>query len=76
MPSNHRALALPCCVLALAALAACAQLHPSLAALQWKDGWGDRGAQVLARDHAMCARLVEQRRSQLAPCLAARGWTL
>lgn len=57
-------------------LAACAELHPSLAQLQWKDGWGDRGAQVLARDHALCARLVEQRRSQLAGCLAARGWTL
>jgi hypothetical protein len=31
---------------------------------------------VLARDFAMCEQLVEQRRSLLASCLAARGWSL
>ena len=57
-------------------LIACAQLHPAVAALQWQDQWGERGRQVLARDHAMCERLVEHRRSQLGACLAARRWSL
>lgn len=61
---------------ALSALSACTHLHESVAALPWQDGWGDRGPQVLARDHAMCERLVEQRRALLAGCLASRGWTL
>ncbi|HQZ08070.1 MAG: hypothetical protein KBF63_11220 [Rhodoferax sp.] len=63
-------------ILALPALTACASLHGSVASLPWKDAWGDRGTQVLARDHAMCEQLVEQRRSLLASCLASRGWTL
>lgn len=70
---NPRCLA---AVLALPMLAACSHLHESTAALPWKDGWGDRGSQVLARDHAMCERLVEQRRNLLSGCLASRGWTL
>jgi len=61
------------CTLALLAtallLTACAPLHPAIAALPWQDQWGDRGAQVLARDHAMCGELVEQRRGQLPDCL-------
>ncbi len=57
-------------------LSACAQLHESTAALHWQDAWGDRGRQVLARDHAMCQRLVEHRRSLLANCLASRGWSV
>lgn len=61
---------------ALVMLCACAQLHDSVAVLPWQDHWGDRGRQVLGRDHAMCERLVEQRRSLLATCLASRGWTL
>ena len=60
----------------LTMLVGCAQLHESVAALTWQDHWGDRGPQVLARDHRMCERLVEQRRSLLATCLASRGWTL
>ena len=67
------ALPLICVVLALGA---CAQLPPALALLPWNDLWGDRGAGVLARDYAMCAQLVEQRRSALRGCMAARGWTL
>ncbi|MCP5280707.1 MAG: hypothetical protein H6930_03730 [Rhodoferax sp.] len=62
--------------LTLSVLSACTHLHASVAALPWKDGWGDRGPQVLARDHAMCERLVEQHRALLAGCLASRGWTL
>jgi len=61
---------------ALLMLTACAQLHDSVAALAWQDHWGDRGRQVFARDHGMCERLVEQRRSLLASCLASRGWSL
>lgn len=57
-------------------LAACAPLHVAVAELPWHDQWGDRGRQVLARDHAMCETLVEQRRSLLQSCLQARGWTL
>jgi hypothetical protein len=57
-------------------LSACAQLLPSVAALPWQDAWGDRGHQVLARDYAMCERLVEQRRSLLAACLHNRGWSI
>ncbi len=60
----------------LTMLLGCAQLHESVAALTWKDQWGNRGPQVLARDYRMCERLVEQRRSLLATCLASRGWTL
>ena len=53
---------------------ACAQLPPSMKDLAWKDLWGDRGEQVLARDYAMCEALVEQRRSLLSSCMANRGW--
>ncbi len=57
-------------------LYACAQMPVAVAELPWQDQWGDRGRQVLARDHAMCETLVEQRRSLLVGCLQARGWTL
>lgn len=57
-------------------LSACAQMHAAVAELPWQDQWGDRGRQVLARDHAMCETLVEQRRNLLVGCLQARGWTL
>lgn len=59
---------------AAAMLAACAQLPPSIATLDWQDLWGDRGAGVLARDYAMCTELVEQKRGLLGSCMAARGW--
>lgn len=58
------------------ALGACAYLPQSVEALPWTDLWGDRGAQVLARDYAMCEELVEQRRGLLAGCMAARGWSV
>ena len=67
---------LPAAVLAVLLLSSCAHMHESVAALSWQDHWGDRGRQVLARDYAMCERLVEQRRSQLTDCLAGRGWKL
>jgi hypothetical protein len=54
--------------------ASCAQLPPSFKALDWKDDWGSRGEQVLARDYAMCQQLVEQRRGLLSTCMANRGW--
>ena len=57
-----------------AGLSACASLPPPVAALAWRDDWGDRGPQVLARDHQWCAQAVESRRSQLADCMARRGW--
>lgn len=60
---------------AAAMLAACAQLPPAIASLDWQDQWGDRGAGVLARDYDMCAELVEQKRSLLSNCMAARGWS-
>lgn len=55
-------------------LSACAQLPLAIKELDWKDRWGDRGEQVLARDYAMCQQLVEQRRSLLSACMEARGW--
>jgi hypothetical protein len=76
MPTATPALRSLLLAMALLALSACTHLHESVAALPWQDGWGDRGPQVLARDHAMCERLVEQRRALLAGCLASRGWTL
>ncbi|MES2584896.1 MAG: hypothetical protein V4627_19385 [Pseudomonadota bacterium] len=57
-------------------LGACASLPASVEALPWKDLWGDRGAQVLARDYAKCEEVVEQRRGLLAGCMAARGWSV
>lgn len=65
----------PCSAL-LAALAACTTLPPAFAALEWTDQWGDRGRGVLGRDFGMCSELVESHRSQLADCMAARGWTI
>ena len=56
-------------------LTGCAQLPQSIKELNWKDEWGDRGDQVLARDYEMCQRLVEQRRGLLSACMANRGWT-
>ncbi|MDZ7919619.1 hypothetical protein [Rhodoferax sp.] len=55
-------------------LTACAQLPAQIAELGWQDLYGDRGAQVLARDYVMCTELTEQRRSLLGGCMAARGW--
>lgn len=62
--------------LALGALGACASLPIGVRDLVWRDVWGDRGPQVLARDYAWCAEALENRRSQLAVCMAYRGWTL
>lgn len=57
-------------------LVACTSLPDAVRELRWQDQWGDRGAQVLARDYRMCEALVESRRSLLADCLAQRGWQL
>ncbi len=69
---------LPFVFLALlaASVAGCASLDDPGAHLAWRDLWGDRGAGVLARDHAMCRELVETRRSLLVGCMQARGWQL
>lgn len=64
--------AIACC--ALLGLVACAQMPAQVAALDWQDMYGDRGAQVLARDYIMCTELIEQRRSLLGGCMATRGW--
>ncbi len=60
----------------LLTLAACASWPDAVQALDWRDGWGDRGRQVLARDYAWCADAVESRRSLLAACMDTRGWRL
>lgn len=39
----------------------CAHLHESVAVLPWKDHWGERGVQLMARDYAMYENLVKQR---------------
>lgn len=57
-------------------LVACAGLPDAVGELRWKDQWGDRGAQVLARDYRQCEALVETRRSLMTDCLAQRGWRL
>lgn len=59
-----------------ALLGACAALPASVSALNWQDDWGDRGRQVMARDHAQCAELLESKRSQMQACLLQRGWRL
>ena len=56
--------------------AGCAALNDPGARLAWQDQWGDRGAGVLARDHAMCSGLVETRRSLMSSCMQQRGWQL
>ena len=56
--------------------AGCAALDDPGARLKWQDQWGDRGAGVLARDHAMCGGLVETRRSLMVSCMQQRGWQL
>jgi hypothetical protein len=56
-------------------LCSCAQLPQSMKELDWKDAWGDRGEQVLARDYEMCEQVVEQHRGLLSACMANRGWT-
>ena len=56
------------------ALVACADIQLAATPSMWADEWGDRGAGVLARDHESCDALVENRRSQLAACMASRGW--
>lgn len=63
-------------LLAVGALCACAPLPIGVQELVWRDAWGDRGAQVLARDYAWCADALENRRSQLGVCMAHRGWIL
>lgn len=65
-----------CSLWLLLGLGACASLPPSVQDLAWRDAWGDRGPQVLARDYAGCADAVESRRSQLSVCMAHRGWLL
>ena len=77
MPSpnfTHRLLAPVAMLLALSGCAPYARILRGF--LQWQDPWGDRGKQVLVRDYAMCEALVEQRRSLLDGCLAARGWNV
>ncbi len=74
MRSNHsriRCLAYLGCI----GLCACAYMPKSVEALPWVDLRGDRGAQVLVRDYAMCEQLVEQRRSLMTQCMLARGWS-
>lgn len=67
-----------CRLLASAALmlaaGACTTLHPSLEQLRWIDRQGDRGDAVAQRDLQACGAAVESRRSQIAACMAARGW--
>ena len=65
-----------CSLWLLLGLVACASLPPSVQGLAWRDAWGDRGSQVLAREYAGCADAVESRRSQLSACMAHRGWLL
>jgi hypothetical protein len=60
----------------LLALCACASVPAAVQALDWRDAWGDRGQQVLARDYVWCVEAVENRRSLLGACMAARGWRL
>ena len=55
---------------------ACGSVPDSVSNLPREDRFGDRGAQVFARDYEMCANLVESRRALMAGCLAARGWSL
>ena len=55
-------------------LAACAEVALGASADVWSDREGDRGVQVLARDYAQCAALVETRRSLMTGCMAVRGW--
>lgn len=64
------------CTIAVAGIAACAQLPMGVTGLPWQDNWGDRGQGVLGRDYEMCKRLVEQRSSLLEGCMTARGWTI
>lgn len=56
------------------AASACTTLHPSLEQLRWTDQRGDRGDAVAQRDLQACGAAVESRRSQIAACMAARGW--
>jgi hypothetical protein len=47
---------------------------PHVDHVNYDDAWGDRGAQVFARDTDWCIQAVESRRSLLAGCLHQRGW--
>jgi hypothetical protein len=47
---------------------------PHIGQSQFEDAWGDRGAQVFARDVAWCAEAVESRRSLWSGCMQQRGW--
>jgi hypothetical protein len=66
-----------CTAIAVSSMAAaCADIPQSVEEIGWQDSWGDRGQQVFARDYAMCAELVEQRRSLMTSCLSGRGWSV
>ena len=54
----------------------CGSVPDSVSQLARHDFFGDRGAQVFARDYEMCVNLVESRRALMAGCLASRGWSL
>ena len=75
MWSSMRKRRLPVCF-ACFSLSACAYMPKSVADLPWVDLWGERGAQVLVRDYAMCESLVEQRRGLLSGCMLERGWSV
>lgn len=47
---------------------------PHISHTAFEDAWGDRGAQVYARDVAWCVAAAESRRSLVAGCLLQRGW--
>ena len=47
---------------------------PHISQAAFDDEWGDRGAQVYARDVAWCVAAAESRRSLVAGCLLKRGW--
>lgn len=61
-----------CCVAAAVLVACTASPHIEHAAFD--DAWGDRGAQVHARDLAWCVAAAESRRSLVAGCMRHRGW--
>lgn len=61
------------CVLACPVWVACTG-SPHISQAAFDDAWGDRGAQVYARDVAWCVAATESRRSLVAGCLLKRGW--
>lgn len=61
------------CVLACPVWVACT-VAPHISQAAFDDAWGDRGAQVYARDVAWCVSAAESRRSLVEGCLRNRGW--